>query len=170
MKRFHLVCKVNGKIFDGFVDPNLRLIDFLRDVLSLKGTKEGCGEGECGSCIVLLDGRIVNSCLVMAFQAHQRSIITIEGVDKLKYSNLIIKRLKEEGAVQCGFCTPAIVLASIDLLNRKEDITSQDIKMHLVGNICRCSGYETIVKAIEGAINDRRGVYSKRSKRALEKA
>lgn len=168
MKQFHLKCTINGKRFNGYIDPNLRLIDFIRDVCGLKGTKEGCGQGECGSCMVLLDGRVVNSCLVMAFQANGKKVVTIEGIDKLKYYDIIIRKLKEEGAVQCGFCIPAIVLAAVDLINRRDNVTLDDIEMHLVGNICRCTGYEKIFNAIEGAVNDKRGVYTKRSKRFME--
>lgn len=151
---YYLKCLVNGKRFEGFVDPDLRLIDFIRQILGLKGTKEGCGQGECGSCMVFVDGVLVNSCLMLAFQCDGKEIITIEGADSIKWAGVIKKMLKREGAVQCGFCTPAIILACADLFNRKKKISEDDIKNHLVGNICRCSGYESIVKAVKGAFDE----------------
>ncbi|MCX7641702.1 MAG: (2Fe-2S)-binding protein [Elusimicrobiales bacterium] len=160
MKYYYLRCVVNGKKFNGFINPNLKLIEFLRDVLKLKGTKKGCEQGECGSCIVLVNNKMVNSCLVMAFQVDGKKIITIEGVDKIKYSTSVKKALREEGAVQCGFCIPAIVIAATDLIKNNKKITENDVKKHFVGNICRCSGYDKIFKAVWRVINDKRSYNS----------
>lgn len=144
---------VNGKDYSIEIEEYLRLIDLLRDKLNLTGTKEGCGEGECGACTVIMDGRIVNSCLVMAFQAHKSKIITIEGVEDEDIKNAFI----EEGAVQCGFCTPGMILAAKSLLDKNENPSEQDIREAISGNLCRCTGYNKIVSAIKKAAEIKRG-------------
>jgi len=144
---------VNGKDYSIEIEEHLRLIDLLRDKLNLTGTKEGCGEGECGACTVIMDGRIVNSCLVMAFQAHKSKIITIEGVEDEDIKNAFI----EEGAVQCGFCTPGMILAAKSLLDKNENPSEQDIREAISGNLCRCTGYNKIVSAIKKAAEIKRG-------------
>lgn len=147
--------KVNGKEYSLEVEGDLRLIDVLRERLKLTGTKEGCGEGECGACTVLMDGEIVNSCLVMAIQVQGKEIITIEGIAPENGLDPVQQAFIEEGAVQCGYCTPGMVIASVDLLNKNPNPTKQDIKRHLAGNLCRCTGYDKIIKAVEKA--SRRG-------------
>jgi carbon-monoxide dehydrogenase small subunit len=145
--------KVNGqaKTVDAF--PMARLLDVLREDLQLTGTKEGCGEGECGACTVILDGRIVNSCLVPIAQANGASITTIEGVALEDRLHNVQQAFIEHGGAQCGICTPGMVLAAVDLLNRNPQPTEQDIRTGLAGNLCRCTGYmkifESVVKACQ---------------------
>jgi len=156
MKKFYLECKVNGKDFKGEIDPNLRLIDFLRDVLKLKGTKEGCGEGECGACMVLLDGKPVNSCLVMAFSVNRKEIITIEGIELTEYGKKLKESFRKNAAVQCGFCTPGFIITASALLREKPDAKEDEIKEALSGNICRCTGYDMIINAVYKAREKKR--------------
>ncbi|MCX7647443.1 MAG: (2Fe-2S)-binding protein [Elusimicrobiales bacterium] len=151
MKNYLLRCKINGEKFEGLIDPNMRLIDFLREEVGLKGTKEGCGEGECGACMVLLDGKAVNSCLVMAFSVSGKEIITIEGIDKTKYGKKLKKSFKKNAAVQCGFCTPGFIITAAAFLEEKPNATEEEIKEALSGNICRCTGYDMIIKAVDEA-------------------
>lgn len=156
MKKFYLECKVNGKDFKGEIDPNLRLIDFLRDVLKLKGTKEGCGEGECGACMVLLDREPVNSCLVMAFSVNRKEIITIEGIELTEYGKKLKESFRKNAAVQCGFCTPGFIITASALLGEKPDAKEDEIKEALSGNICRCTGYDMIINAVDKAREKKR--------------
>lgn len=144
----YITLNVNNKEYSLQIEPHLRLIDILRDHLKLTGTKEGCGEGECGACTVLMDGKIINSCLVMAVQANESEITTIEGISKDGKLHPIQKAFLEEGAVQCGFCTPGMIISAKDLLNKNPKPTLADIKMHLAGNLCRCTGYDRIARAI----------------------
>jgi len=126
-----------------------RLLDVLREQLRLTGTKEGCGEGECGACTVLLDGQIVNSCLVPVIQAQDAEITTIEGLalneDQL---TAVQQAFVECGGAQCGICTPGMVMAAYDLLNRNPNPTEQDIRVGLAGNLCRCTGYMKIFESV----------------------
>ncbi len=151
IKKFRLICTINDKKFEGEIDPNLRLIDFIRDILGLKGTKEGCGEGECGACMVLVNRKPVNSCIVMAFSIHNKEVITIEGIDKLKYARKLKESFKKNASVQCGFCTPGFIITASALLEENPDATIDEIKDYLVGNICRCTGYDKIIKAVDEA-------------------
>lgn len=143
--------RVNGHEHSLLIEPGLRLIDVLRDKLNLTGTKEGCGEGECGACTVIMDGKIVNSCLVMAFQAQGKEIITIEGIGQPDQLHPIQEAFLEEGAVQCGFCTPGMVLAAKALLDKNPRPTPAEIRRAMAGNLCRCTGYDQIIKAVEKA-------------------
>ncbi|GAV26507.1 (2Fe-2S)-binding protein [Carboxydothermus islandicus] len=147
MKKLSLT--VNGKLIEREVPTNIRLLDFLRDYLHLTGTKEGCGEGECGACTVLLDGKPVNSCLVMAHSAHGREVITIEGIGTPDKLHPIQEAFLEAGAVQCGYCTPGMVLAAYALLKENPNPTREEIKVAISGNLCRCTGYNKIVDAVE---------------------
>ena len=149
---FALSCTVNGRKTELEIASSLSLLDFIRGDLGLKGTKEGCGEGECGACMVLVDGKAVNACLMMAVQAHGRELVTIEGI-KGKDGGLhpLQKTFMAEGAVQCGFCTPGLIIASEALLRRKPNATLEDIKLELTGNLCRCTGYEKVLSAVEKA-------------------
>ncbi|MEF3279498.1 MAG: (2Fe-2S)-binding protein [Elusimicrobiota bacterium] len=151
VEKFKLDCIVNGKRIVREVEPHLRLIDFLRNDLGLKGTKEGCGEGECGSCMVLLNNKAVNSCLIMAFQVAGKEITTIEGIDKLKYAKELKESFKKNGAVQCGFCTPGFMITAIAMLMENPQLSIEEIKKGLSGNICRCTGYDKIIKAVDEA-------------------
>lgn len=140
---------VNGKKRTEKVTPSMRLLDLLRDELGLTGSKEGCGQGECGACSVIMDGKLVASCLILAAQADGSEIITIEGVRKGNDLHQIQKSFIEAGAVQCGFCTPGMIMATKDLLDKNPDPSSEEIKRGLSGNICRCTGYAKIFDAVK---------------------
>ena len=134
------------------VDPVLRLIDVLRDKLRLTGTKEGCGEGECGACTVILDGQAVNSCLVYAMQARNKNIITIEGLAEDRELDRLQKSFIHQGAVQCGYCTPGMLMSCKALLMSNPNPTKEEVKLAIAGNLCRCTGYNKIVNAVHEAI------------------
>lgn len=144
--------KVNGEFFEISVDENLRLIDLLRDELGLIGTKEGCGEGECGACTIIMDGETVNSCLVMAFQANGSDIVTIEGLEKNGELHPVQRAYIEVGAVQCGFCIPGMVLSTKALLDKNPHPNRDEIREGISGNLCRCTGYNKMIEATEKAI------------------
>jgi carbon-monoxide dehydrogenase small subunit len=141
--------KVNGDVYELSVDSNEILIDVLRNRLDLTGTKEGCGAGDCGACTVMIDGRSVNSCLMLAVEAEGRDILTIEGVAKDGKLDPVQKAFIDEGAIQCGFCTPGMVLSTKALLEENPYPTEEDIRKSIAGNICRCTGYQKIVRAIQ---------------------
>jgi len=149
---FSLKCRVNGAAVERCLDTSKTLLEFIREDLGLKGTKEGCGEGECGACLVLVDGKAVNSCLMMAVQLHGRHLTTIEGL-RGRDGGLhpLQKAFMEEGAVQCGFCTPGFVIAAESLLRESPSASAEEIERGLAGNLCRCTGYEKIVTAVEKA-------------------
>jgi len=144
---------VNGKPQAVEVFPMARLLDVLREQLHLTGTKEGCGEGECGACTVLLDGQIVNSCLVPVLQAESAKITTIEGVATEEELSRVQEAFIDYGGAQCGICTPGMVLAAVDLLSRNRQPTESEIREGLAGNLCRCTGYikifESVVRACQ---------------------
>ena len=146
---------VNAEVKSVFVYPMERLLDVLRNDLGLTGTKEGCGEGECGSCSVLLDGMLVNSCLIPVAQANRANITTIEGIA----AHLLMKPLQEAflecGGAQCGICTPGMVLAAVHLLEKKPEPALADIREGLAGNLCRCTGYMQIFQAVTTAARRR---------------
>ncbi|HHU31835.1 MAG: (2Fe-2S)-binding protein [Zhaonellaceae bacterium] len=139
---------VNGEQVKLNIPQNLRLIDVLRNYLGLTGTKEGCGEGECGACTVLVDGEPYNSCLLFALQVQNKNILTIEGL--ASYNNLhpLQESFLEHGAVQCGYCTPGMLLVAKALLDKNPNPTREEIKVAISGNLCRCTGYSKIVDAI----------------------
>lgn len=143
---------VNEKLYEISVDENLRLIDLLRDQLGFHGTKEGCGEGECGACTVIMDGETVNSCLVMAFQANGSHIITIDGMEKNGKLHPIQQAYIDAGAVQCGFCIPGMVLSTKALLDKNSHPNRDEIREGISGNLCRCTGYNKMLDATEMAI------------------
>jgi aerobic carbon-monoxide dehydrogenase small subunit len=142
---------VNGKLETVHAFPMERLLDVLRHDLGLTGTKEGCGEGECGSCSVLIDGMLVNSCLIPALQANGTKIVTIEGLASDGRLQLLQQAFLECGGAQCGICTPGMILAARHLLNKKPRPTLDEIREGLSGNLCRCTGYTQIVEAVEEA-------------------
>ena len=140
--------KINGESRRLDVFPMARLLDVLREQLELTGTKDGCGEGECGACTVVLDGRIVNSCLVPVAQVNGAEITTIEGVAHNDQLHAVQQAFIQHGGAQCGICTPGMVLAAIDLLKRNPQPTEDDIRTGLAGNLCRCTGYMKIFESV----------------------
>lgn len=131
--------------------PMERLLDVLRKQLQLTGTKEGCGEGECGSCSVLMDGMLVNSCLIPVLQAQGSSIVTIEGLAAGNTLHILQQTFLEHGGAQCGICTPGMILAAVHLLNENPEPTLEEIREGLSGNLCRCTGYSQIIEAVAEA-------------------
>jgi len=155
----HLVkLNVNGKDHALTVESTERLLDVLRDRLSLKGVKEGCGTGDCGVCTVILDGRLVNSCLVPAVQARNKRIVTIEGVGSREKLHPVQKAMMKYNAAQCGFCIPAVVLAGKNLLDHNPAPSRQEIKEAISGVLCRCTGYYKLIEAVQEAASEIRGV------------
>jgi len=142
---------VNGRQLDREVTADSRLLDLLRDDLHLTGTKEGCGEGECGACTVLIDGKAVNSCLVLAPQADGKDILTVEGLAKGNELHPIQRAFVEKGAVQCGFCTPGFIMSTYALLKESPNPSNEEILTALEGNLCRCTGYTKIIEAVHYA-------------------
>ncbi len=140
-------------------DPSRRLLDVLRKDFNLKGSKEGCGEGECGACAILLDGHITNSCCLPLASVHKRSIMTIEGYAKTARFDVLSNSFAEAGAVQCGICTPGMILAAESLLNQNPAPTDAQIRIGISGNLCRCTGYNMIVKAIQSAAKRGEGLW-----------
>ena len=140
--------QVNGKVVAVRTYPMERLLDVLREQLGLTGTKEGCGEGECGSCSVLVDGVLVNSCLVPVLQAKDAKITTIEGLAEGERLHALQQAFLEFGGAQCGICTPGMILAAFHLLSKSPQPTTEEIREGLSGNLCRCTGYAQIVEAV----------------------
>src|SRR5699024_9871994 len=145
--------KINDKEYNLDIKEELRLLDLLREELKLTGVKEGCGEGECGACTVIMDGETVNSCMVMAFQADDSEILTIEGLGTEDNLHPIQEAFIEVGAVQCGYCTPGMILYVKSLLDKNPHPSRDEIREGISGNLCRCTGYNKIVDAAELAIN-----------------
>ena len=143
--------RVNDREISLQVDAARRLIDILRDDLGLTGTKEGCGEGECGACTIIADGKAVNSCLMPACQAQGKDILTIEGLDERGELDALQQSFIKNGAIQCGYCTPGMIMASKALLMSCPNPTEVQIRAALSGNICRCSGYSQIIAAVREA-------------------
>ena len=151
--------QVNGKPQKLDVPGGKRLLDILREDLHLTGTKEGCGEGECGACTILLDGRAVHACMVLGGQLSGHEVTTIEGLAETGELNVLQEAFVTSGAVQCGYCTPGMIMSATGLLRQNPDPTEQEIRVALSGNICRCSGYVQIVAAVkEAAQKLRQGV------------
>ena len=156
MKKVDIRIQVNGEWHELSVNPGDRLVDVLRDRLDLTGTKEGCGEGECGACTVNLDGRAVLSCLMLAAQADGCTILTIEGLARGSELHPLQKAFVSEAAVQCGYCTPGMIMAAKALIDNETQISEHSIRRHLANNLCRCTGYERPVKAVLKAAGDLR--------------
>ncbi len=150
MKRL-IQITVNGKRYEKAVSPNQTLVDFLRYELGLTGTKKGCELGDCGSCTVLLNGKPVNSCLVLAVQAHGKEVETIEGLATGEGLHPLQEAFVEKGAIQCGFCTPGMIMSAKYLLEQNPHPDQLQIRKAISGNLCRCTGYQKIIEAIAAA-------------------
>lgn len=148
-----VTAKINGDIQEVLVRPWQTLLDVLRDELGLTGTKEGCGNGNCGACTVILDGNSVDSCMVLAPEINGREVQTIEGVAVEGVLNPIQKAFIEHGALQCGFCTPGFIVSTKHLLENIPHPTEAEIRLWIAGNLCRCTGYDKIVRAIQSVSN-----------------
>lgn len=142
---------VNDKVYNMDIRPTMRLIDLLREELGLTGTKEGCGEGECGSCTVIMNGKAVNSCLVLAPQIRGQKILTIEALEKNGQMDRLQESFINNSAIQCGYCTPGMLMSAKALLMANSHPSEEEIKIAISGNLCRCTGYNKIVNAITEA-------------------
>lgn len=149
---------LNGTRYKKEIDPAQRLIDFLRDEMRMTGTKEGCGEGECGSCTVLIDNKAVHSCLILVAQIRDKEITTIEGLSKNGEICDLQQAFIEKGAVQCGYCTPGMIMSATALLSEIPSPKTEQIEQAMAGNLCRCSGYTAIINAVEHTANIRSGI------------
>jgi carbon-monoxide dehydrogenase small subunit len=148
---------LNGKTTTLDVEPDRRVVDILREDFGLTGTKESCGTGECGACTILVDGRSRLSCLMLAAQLQDRTIGTIEGLSPDDRPHPLQKAFVEHGAVQCGFCSPGMILSSTALLQQNPAPTREEIRDGLSGNLCRCTGYQKIIDAVDAAAREMRG-------------
>lgn len=149
-----LKLKVNGKYYNINVNPSKRLLDVIREDLKLTGTKEGCSEGECGACTVIMDGKAVNSCMILAVQARESELITVEGLEKDGELDELQKAFIKKGAVQCGFCTSGMLMSLKALLMQNPDPSDDEIKIAIEGNLCRCTGYVKIKEAVKESIKN----------------
>ncbi len=149
--RVQLNCLVNGEAVSATIDPTMTLLNFLRKELKLFGTKEGCGEGECGACTVIMNGLAVNSCLVLAVEAGGARITTVEGLSAGGDLSILQSEFMKHDALQCGFCTPGMLMSARALLDRNPDPTVEEVKEAIAGNLCRCTGYVPIVEAVLSA-------------------
>ena len=154
MKKKMIDLTVNGKAYELAVAPNMTLADLLREELRLTGTKKGCELGDCGSCTVIMNGRAVNSCLVLAVQAAGREITTVEGLETDEGLHPLQDKFIQNGAIQCGFCTPGMLLSAKTLLDRNPQPSEHEIRTAISGNLCRCTGYQKIVESIKDASED----------------
>lgn len=147
-KKFQVTTRINNEEVDFYCEPRQTLLEILRNELHLTGTKEGCSNGNCGACNVILDGVLVNSCLVLAVEVAGKSITTIEGIAPKEGLDLIQQVFLEEAALQCGICTPGFIVASKHLLENNPHPSENEVRLGLAGNLCRCTGYDKIVKAV----------------------
>ena len=157
MSKIHVSTTVNGDETEFLCEPEETLLDVLRDHLRMTGAKEGCGTGDCGACTVNMDGRIVCSCLVLAAEASGREVRTIEGMADGDKLHPLQSKFLEHAALQCGICTPGILVAAKDLLERNPDPSETEIRFWLAGNLCRCTGYDKIIRAVQDAAAEMRG-------------
>lgn len=155
-KEVQIKVKVNGREYTRRVQPRLLLVDFLRDELGLTGTHIGCDTGHCGACTVMLNGVTVKSCLLLAAQANNSEVLTIEGVAPPDGLHPVQQAFLDYQGLQCGYCTPGMILSSLFLLQRNSNPTEEDVKKAIDGNLCRCTGYLTIVKAVKAAASKMR--------------
>jgi carbon-monoxide dehydrogenase small subunit len=157
MSQIHVTTTVNGDTAEYLCEADETLLDALRDRLSLTGSKEGCGSGDCGACSVLLDGRLVCACLVLAAEAEGRSVDTIEGLSAGGELHPLQQKFLDHAALQCGVCTPGFLVAAKNLLERNPDPTETEVRYWLAGNLCRCTGYDKIVRAVMDTAAEMKG-------------
>lgn len=156
MKKIHVTTTVNDDNVEFLCDPRETLLDVLRDRLNLTGAKEGCGTGDCGACSVTVDGRLVCSCLVLGAEAEGKKIATVEGIAKGEELHPLQQKFIENAALQCGICTPGILVAAKSLLEKNPDPTETEVRYWLAGNLCRCTGYDKIIRAVMDTAADMR--------------
>jgi carbon-monoxide dehydrogenase small subunit len=159
MSKIHVTTTVNGEVVEFLADPRDTLLDCLRDQLGLTGTKEGCGTGDCGACSVQLDGVLVCSCLVLGAEAEGKTVATVEGLSNGPDLHPLQRKFIEHAALQCGFCTPGILVAANALLTQNPDPTEVEVRYWLAGNLCRCTGYDKIIRAVMDAGAEMRGTH-----------
>ena len=152
----HVNTKINGDDTEFLCDPRETMLDVLRDKLSLTGAKEGCGTGDCGACSITVDGRLVCSCLMLGAEAEGREIGTVEGIATGEKLHVLQQKFLEHAALQCGVCTPGILVATKALLEKHPDPTETQVRYWLAGNLCRCTGYDKIIRAVMDAAKDMR--------------
>lgn len=157
MKKTHVTTTINGDQVDFLCEPTQTLLDVLRDELQMTGTKEGCATGDCGACSVILDGTLVCSCLVLGLEAEGKEIQTIEGMAAGDELHPLQRKFIEHVALQCGICTPGLLIAARSLLQQNPDPTEEEVRYWLAGNLCRCTGYHNIVEAVIDAAQEMRG-------------
>jgi len=157
MSKLHVSATINGEPAEFLCEPQQTLLDVLRDELGLTGTKEGCGSGDCGACSVILDDRVVCSCLVLAAEAEGARITTVEGLATGEALHPLQRQFLEHAALQCGFCTPGLLVAAKALLDRNPNPTETEVRYGLAGNLCRCTGYDKIIRAVLDAAAEMRG-------------
>jgi len=154
-KQTHVQATINGEPREFLCEPRQSLLECLRDILGLTGSKEGCNDGNCGACTVVLDGRIVNSCLVLGVEAAASEITTIEGVARGSDLHPVQRAFLEQAALQCGFCTPGFIVAAKALLDQEAEPSEERVRLWLANNLCRCTGYDKIVRAVHQAAGER---------------
>ncbi len=157
MSKHHVTATINGEPMEFLCEPQESLLDALRDTLNLTGSKEGCGSGDCGACSVIVDDRLVCSCLMLAAEADGTSVQTIEGLADGETLHPLQRKFLEHAALQCGFCTPGLLVASKALLDRHPNPTETEARYWLAGNLCRCTGYDKIIRAVMDAAAELRG-------------
>lgn len=148
---YPLTLTINGELHELSIDASRSLLDVVRNDLGLTGSKEGCDDSECGACMMLLDGRTVNSCSLLAMQAHGRAVTTVEGLARGAELHPLQRAIMEVGGVQCGFCTPGMLISAKALLDQNPHPTDEEVRWALGGNLCRCTGYQKIVQAVQRA-------------------
>ena len=157
MAKYHVTVTINGDVVEVLCDPTQTLLELLRDELFLTGTKEGCGTGDCGACSVTIDDRLVCSCLVMGAEADGTTIETVEGMANGEELHPLQRKFVEHIALQCGICTPGLLVAARSLLDRNPDPSEMETRYWLAGNLCRCTGYQNIIEAVLDAAREIRG-------------
>ena len=157
MAKQHVTTNINGEEAEYLCEPQETLLDVLRDEVGLTGTKEGCSSGDCGACSVMLDGRLVCSCLVLGVEAEGKAVETIEGMATGEALHPLQQKFLEEAALQCGFCTPGFLVAAKALLERNNNPTETEVRYWLAGNLCRCTGYDKIIHAVMDTAAEMRG-------------